>query len=57
MGSVLSTGYYREQAAAIEAEKCPKSKVASGEHTWQVHGSWPSQWKECTGCGVCVYSK
>lgn len=54
MGSVISAGYYSDQASKTKKEKCPKG----GEHKWEVHfPNSPSRWEECKKCGECVYYK
>ena len=55
MGSIMSTGYYRDKAKRIQETKCRKSE--DGKHKFKEHGSWPSSWAECEHCGATYYDK
>ena len=57
MGSILSTGYYREQAEKTRKSKCAKAPGKKREHKWKEYGSWPSQWWECKHCKITIYDK
>ena len=55
MGSIMSTGYYREEAKRIQETKCRKSE--DGKHKFKEYGSWPSSWAKCDNCGATYYDK